>query len=267
MKTKNAMEINVYPPEVQAEGAFDGGRITEIKPLGFPHEGPSVPNVGPLFYWAWATAKGYGKIALHPHQGFEIMSYALTGEIGHYDTLGNRSRVTAGGAQIMQTGSGVSHEEETLGDHTELFQIWFQPDLNAAVQKSPTYREFDDEAFPIRNKDGVAVKSIIGDGAPVTLVTEASMQDVTIEPGSQFQRTLGSGRSLAVVAISGKGVGVDEETGQKTYLQEKYFAVIHARSEGIFSLKAEGDETLRLAIIEVPVQVDYPLYREKNRQL
>lgn len=265
MKTRNTMDINLYPPDVQAEGAFDGGRITEIKPLGFPHEGPRVPHVGPLFYWAWATARGYGKIGLHPHKGFEIMSYALKGEIGHYDTLGNRSRVKAGGAQIMQTGSGVSHEEETLGDHTEFFQIWFEPDLNMAVQKSPTYREFNHESFPGEQKEGVLIKSILGEGAPMTLVTQAAMQDVTIEPDFQHQRILAAGQTLAIVIISGKGRGVDEASGQKIYLQEKYFAVIHAKNEGIFSLKAEGDTPLRLAIIEVPAQVNYPLYKEQLR--
>jgi quercetin 2,3-dioxygenase len=265
MKTKNAMEMKLYPPEVQAEGAFDGGRITEIKPLGFPHEGPTVPNVGPLFYWAWATAKGYGKIGLHPHQGFEIMSYALSGEIGHYDTLGNRSRVKAGGAQIMQTGSGVSHEEETLGDHTEFFQIWFEPDLNASIQKSPTYRELGHEDFPSEQKEGVLIKSILGEGAPMTLITEAAMQDVTIESGFQHQRTLAAGQTLAIVAINGKGRGVDEASGQKIYLQEKYFAVIHANEEGQVSFKSEGDYSLRLATIEIPAKVDYPLYKEKLR--
>lgn len=265
MKTQNAMEMKLYPPEVQAEGAFDGGRITEIKPVGFPHEGPRVPHIGPLFYWAWATAKGYGKIGLHPHKGFEIMSYALTGEIGHYDTLGNKSRVKAGGAQVMQTGSGVSHEEETLGDHTDFFQIWFEPDLNTAVQKTPTYREISSDDFPSEQKEGVLIKSIIGKGTPVTLATQANMQDVTIEPNFKHQRTLVAGQTLAIVAISGKGRGVDEASGQKIYLQEKYFAVIHANEEGIFSLKAEGDTPLRLAIIEVPAQVDYPLYKEQLR--
>ena len=41
------------------------------------------------------------------------MSYALEGEIGHYDTLGNRSRV--------QAGSGISHEEETVGEFNDFF--------------------------------------------------------------------------------------------------------------------------------------------------
>jgi len=265
IKMKNALEIKLYPPDVQGRGAFDGGRITEIKPIGFPHEGPSVPHVGPLFYWAWATAHGYGKIGLHPHQGFEILSYALKGEIGHFDTLGTKSRVKAGGAQIMQTGSGVSHEEETLGDTTEFFQIWFEPDLSAAIQRTPAYREFSDEVFPIQKKEGVTIKFILGAEAPMTLVTEASMQDVTIGPGARYQRVLAPGQSLAIVAISGKGMGVDEETGRKTYFQEKYFAVIHAPIEGSISFQAKGDNALRLAIIEVPSQVSYPLYREKTR--
>ncbi len=113
IQNKADLDIKIYPPESQGMGQFDGGRITEIKPVGFPHEGPALKNLGSLFYWAWASANGYGKIALHPHQGFEIMSYALEGEIGHYDTLGNRSRV--------QAGSGISHEEETVGEFNDFF--------------------------------------------------------------------------------------------------------------------------------------------------
>ena len=67
IKNKVVLDFKIYPPEAQGMGQFDGGRITEIKPIGFPHEGPTMENLGPLFYWAWASAKGYGKIALHPH--------------------------------------------------------------------------------------------------------------------------------------------------------------------------------------------------------
>ena len=79
--------ITIYQPDQQGTGVFDGGRITEIKP--------------------------------NPHRAFEIMSYVLAGEIGHYDTLGTRSRVKRGGAQVMQTGSGVSHEEEMFSGDTQ----------------------------------------------------------------------------------------------------------------------------------------------------
>lgn len=169
IQNKTVLDFKIYPPESQADGQFDGGRITEIKPIGFPHEGPALKNIGPLFYWAWATAKGYGKIALHPHQAFEILSYALEGEIGHYDTLGNKSRVQAGGAQVMQAGSGISHEEETVGEFTDFFQIWFDPDIRKTLSCEPTYNEYKNEDFPFEEQEGVHLKTIIGKDSPVNL--------------------------------------------------------------------------------------------------
>jgi len=259
---KNELDIKVYPPEAQGVGQFDGGRITEIKPIGFPGDGPEVRHTGPLFYWAWATAKGYGKIALHPHQAFEIMSYALEGEIGHYDTLGTKSRVKAGGAQVIQTGSGVSHEEETVGDHTEFFQIWFEPDLREAITKTPTYREFAHEDFPTETRNGVTIKHVIGEGAPVTIEAEAAMQDILIQPGHRYDRQLSADRTLAMVVIDGKGLLVDETTLSKHYLESRYFAVVHGREPGVVSIQAEADCPLRIALVEVPAKVNYPLYKQ-----
>jgi hypothetical protein len=261
LKVESAFEVNIYPPEAQGIGAFDGGRNTEIKPIGFPYEGPTVAHVGPLFYWAWASANGYGKIALHPHKGFEILSYVIEGEIGHGDTLGTVSRVKTGGAQVMQTGSGVSHEEETLGNHTEFFQIWFEPFLQEAFKRTPTYREFNHEAFPIDKQNGTVIKSIIGRDAPVSIETDVTMQDVSIDPGRKYQINLAAGRSLAIVTISGKGALIDETKIEKHNIKTKDFAVIHAKKEATISIQAESTGPLRLAIIEVPAKVDYPLYK------
>lgn len=258
------MEIKIYPPENQGTGVFDDGRITETKPLGFPGEGPDVPHTGPLFYWAWATAKGYGKIGLHPHQAFEIMSYALQGEIGHYDTMGNRSRVKAGGAQVMQTGSGVSHEEETVSDHNEFFQIWFEPNLKETVRRTPTYAEFRHEDFPTEVHDGVTPKHVIGNGAPVSIQAEAAMQDILIPLGRQYRRELSTNRTLAMVVINGEGTLSDEASSEQHDLKPKYFAVVHTGTNGSIAIHAEQAGPLRLAVIEVPATVDYALYKEQR---
>ena len=225
---EKTIDIKIYPHEVQGVGEFDGGRITETKLLGFPGEGLNVPNTGPLFYWAWATAKGYGKIGLHPHRAFEIMSYALKGEIGHYDTMGNRSRVKAGGTQVMQTGSGVSHEEETVGDHNEFFQIWFEPNLKKTVHQTPTYSEFRHEDFPTEVRDGVTLKHIIGNGAPISILAEVAMQDILIPPSHRYQCELSTNRTLAMVVINGKGKLIGEAQLGKHDLEPRYFAVVHA---------------------------------------
>ncbi len=261
IKNKTSLEIKIYPPETQATGQFDGGRITEIKPIGFPHEGPAIKNLGPLFYWAWATAKGYGKIGLHPHQAFEIMSYALEGEIGHFDTLGNRSRVQAGGVQVMQAGSGISHEEETVGELNDFFQIWFDPGVQKALHNKPTYNEFKHEDFQIEKRDGAIIKTILGEKSPIFLQSEASMKDISIEDGHKFEYSLESGKTLALVVISGKGILFDLQTSTKHYVSKKDFALVHAKHHGEISIQAESP--FRLAALEVPAQVDYSLHRNR----
>jgi hypothetical protein len=265
IQEKAGLDFKIYPPETQAVGQFDGGRITEIKPVGFPHEGPSIKNLGPLFYWAWATAKGYGKITLHPHQAFEIMSYALEGEIGHYDSLGNRSHVQAGGAQVIQAGSGISHAEETVGEFTDFFQIWFDPDTQKTLQNAPTYNEFKSDEFPIEYQEGVALKTILGDGSPINIESEAIMKDISIEKDRQHQYSLNRDRTLAMVIISGKGILFDLQTGAKHYVSKKDFALIHASESGNVLIQAGTDSILRVAMIDVPAQTDYPLYRNKKK--
>ena len=258
------MDIRIYPPDVQGVGEFDGGRITETRPLCFLGEGPSVPHTGPLFYWAWATAKGYGKIDRHPHRAFEIMSYVLKGEIGHSDTMGNRSKVKAGGVQVMQTGSGVSHEEETVSDHNEFFQIWFEPNLKETVRQTPTYAEFRHEDFPVEVRNGVTLKHVIGNGAPISLVVEAAMQDILIPSGHGYRRELATNRTLAMVVIDGEGTLSDAACSEKHDLRPTYFAVVHAGTDGSVAIEAGQSFPLRLAMIEVPASVDYALYREQH---
>jgi len=206
MLKTNTMDINIIPHNQQIRGSFDNGRITERKLIGFPQDGIKLSHLGPLFYWAWASSKGYGIIGLHPHQAFEIMSYALEGEIGHFDTLGNKSRISAGGAQVIQAGSGLSHQEETVGDQTEFFQIWFQPDLKQAVNRPPAYHEVKDEEFSVEQLDGFSIKTILGEGSPVQLVTEATMQDVRLQPERFYIKSILPGKTLAIVAISGNGI-------------------------------------------------------------
>lgn len=254
------LEVVIYPPALQGTGGFDGGRITEIKPIGFPHEGSSITRIGPLFYWAWATSKGYGKIGLHPHKGFEIMSYVLDGEIGHRDTLGTVSQVKQGGAQVMQTGSGISHEEEFLAEPTDMMQIWFEPNLQEAVLRPPTYREIHHEEFSVRSENGVRSKKVLGDGSPVSLVADVTMDDVTLDPGVTYVRTIGAGKCLAVVSISGAGKWFARLGDPGLSVKARDFSVIQAGEESTVSIEADRNEGIRLAIIEVPREVSYPLY-------
>ncbi|MFT9846244.1 pirin family protein [Aneurinibacillus sp. REN35] len=255
------MKTNVYPPSQQAFGAFDGGKITEQKPIGFPGEGSAVQRVGPLFYWSWFHAPKEGFIPAHPHQGFEILTYVVHGKAEHSDSLGTKSVVGIGGVQVMQTGSGVYHEERMIGPDAEGFQIWFEPHLKEAFKQSPTYHQMEHEDFPAHSEHGVHTKTVIGQGSPVSLTTDAKMWDVHISAGQVHRPPLSSGYTLAALTIKGSGIWYEEgQNAAPTAFTEKDFTVLQAESNTKVVVAADAMQDVRLILVEVPIDPGYPLY-------
>lgn len=261
LQIKTGLQINTVPADSQATGAFDQGRITERKPIGMPHDRAPQKSVGPLFYWAWAESQVSGKIGMHPHQGFEILSYVLEGEMLHRDTLGSESLVTAGGVQIQQAGAGMSHEEVTGPEKTDFFQIWLQPDLQAAMLRPPKYGEFAHGAFPMSEDGGVFIKTVLGEGSPISLTTEAEMLDLTLEDGATYTRDLRAGRALVAVTVEGRGQWLDPEHGTVEPIQARDSTTLIAHQDTRAELRNVGDSRLRTVLIEVPLETGYRLYR------
>ncbi|TDF91121.1 pirin family protein [Paenibacillus piri] len=251
------MEIKIIKPQDQAKGEFDGGKILEQKPIGFSGEGALIKRLGPLFYWAWAQSSGEGGIGLHPHQGFEILTYVIKGRGRHKDTLGTDSVVGAGGVQVMQAGSGVSHAESILEPY-EGFQIWFEPYLNEAIKRPPTYRKYVHEDFPKVSENGVTVKTILGEHSPISIVTDAKIYDVQIENGATYKYFLSPNRTLAGLAIRGNGAVIEE---REVSFENKDFVIIQSEKDETIALQSTGEE-LQMLLIEIPTQVEYPLYRK-----
>jgi quercetin 2,3-dioxygenase len=253
-----SMKFRVYPPHQQAVGAFDGGKITEQKPIGFPGEGSAVKRMGPLFYWSWAFSKEEGYIAPHPHQGFEIMTYVVSGQALHGDSLGTKSTVGPGGAQVMQTGSGAYHEERFIGPDMEGFQIWFEPYLREALKRKPTYNQYEHDEFPVTGNDSFQIKAVIGEGSPIQLVSDVKVWDIRVNPGQEFNIALTAGRSLAALAIRGHGEW--RSTEPTALFEEKDFVVIEAEIDTEVVLHADNKQELRMILIEIPTLPNYPLY-------
>ncbi|MBO7747671.1 pirin family protein [Paenibacillus sp. MWE-103] len=258
------MQTLVYGPTLQAKGAFDGGKITEQKPIGFSGEGSVVKRVSTLFYWAWAHAQNDGYIPLHPHQAFEIMTYVVAGKAEHGDTLGTKSSIGAGGVQLMQTGSGVSHEERFIGPDMEGFQIWFEPSIQEALKTTPTYHQYEHEDFPIRAGEGFTQKTVIGEGSPIAIVADARMWDVELAPGAVYRHSVEDGRTLTALAIRGDGTwSYEGQPDNRTDVKHKDFVLVRADRSDEIVLSAKPDAPLRLILIDVPTSVDYALYPKR----
>jgi redox-sensitive bicupin YhaK (pirin superfamily) len=251
------MNIQVYPPEQQGVGAFDNGKFIEQRPIGFPGDSSSVDRVGPLFYWAWGKAEHEAEIGMHPHKAFEILTYVIQGRVEHQDSLGTKQTVTTGGAQIMQTGSGVYHGEAFRGGNVEGFQIWFEPHLSQAVKKQPTYNQYDHEQFPSAEKDGAIFKTVIGEGSPIHIDTDVLMHDLILEPGVTYSYPLAKDRLLSFLVLRGAG-----KTHDDTTLNHKDFVLVSSEADKLLTIQAGEEHGIRIVTIEVPAAVDYPLYRK-----
>jgi redox-sensitive bicupin YhaK (pirin superfamily) len=76
--------------------------------------------------------KGGHGFDAHPHENFEIITYMVSGQLGHQDNIednGQQHALKAGDVQIMSAGQGLTHSEMN-GLHNEtahLLQIWLIP--------------------------------------------------------------------------------------------------------------------------------------------
>ena len=182
------MEITIFKKEDQANGNFNNGEILEKKPIGFPQDGGELKPYSNIFYWAHAwTLSKKSTIGLHPHQGFEICSFILKGNINHFDTKQNKwIPLSKGDVQIIRSGNGISHAEE-IDKNSEIFQIWFDPDLKKSLKKNASYDDYKSEVFKRKSSENKTVKFIMGHNSPMKMDTEGiSINEYTLNKGKHI---------------------------------------------------------------------------------
>ena len=182
------MGISVYEKSDQASGSFNHGEILEKKPIGFPQDGGRLKPYSNIFYWAHAwTPDKKSTIGLHPHRGFEICSFVLKGKINHFDTVQNKwIPLEEGDVQVIRSGSGISHSEE-ICDNSEIFQIWFDPDLSKTLIKEASYSDYKSNEFAVNSTKNKVVKNIIGGDSPVQIDSEGvSINEYCFEIGDHL---------------------------------------------------------------------------------
>ena len=198
--------IRVIVKENQANGAFNNREIIESKPIGFPQDGGETKPYSNLFYWAhaWTTNKS-STIGLHPHQGFEICSFVLKGYINHFDTkLNSWIRLEEGDVQVIRSGNGISHSEE-IGEKSEIFQIWFDPDISKTLNIDATYDDYKLNDFELIESDNYIKKIIKGDRSPLKLLSENININEFYFNSGDFKHKLNLSLISSIFVIDGEG--------------------------------------------------------------
>ncbi|HEX6319905.1 MAG TPA: pirin family protein [Burkholderiales bacterium] len=138
----------------------------------------------------------------HGHRDMEIISYVLTGSLGHQDSMGNGSTIAPGDVQRMSAGSGVRHSEynnEKAGV-THFLQIWIEPNV---VGIAPSYEQ---KHFAAGEKRGRLRLIASPDGAEgsVRIHQEARIYAGLFDAAERARHALAPGRLGYVHVARGK---------------------------------------------------------------
>ncbi len=249
------MSTLIFPKDKQGYGAFNGGEIVENKPIGFPSDHSTVRPYSNLFYWVHARAKVDSMIGLHPHQGFEICSFVLQGGIRHYDTkLQSWRDLQAGDVQIIRAGNGISHSE-WMGQGAEIFQIWFDPNLDKTLDQPASYDDYRSADFPVKEEGNVRVKTLIGPGSPFRMETPGvQIWEIELQ-AAHYQLPAEVGTIYSAYVLGGKLHFNGELAQTSDFVQLTDLAVINM----------ESDTAAKVFVIASPAEPGYHTYAQRMR--
>ena len=135
-----------------------------------------------------APGTGFGT---HGHRDMEIISYVLTGNLAHKDSMGNVKGIPPGDVQRMSAGSGVRHSEfnHAPDTTTHFLQIWIEPNVTGIA---PSYEQ---KSFADAEKQGKLLLVASSDGA---------QGSVSIHADARLYAGLFDGDQSAELALAAK---------------------------------------------------------------
>ena len=183
-----------------------------------------------------AAGRGFGT---HGHRDMEIISYVLSGELAHKDSMGNVKGIPPGDVQRMSAGTGVQHSEfnHADGQSTHFLQIWIEPNVTGIP---PSYEQ---KTFSDSDKRGKLRLVASGDGAQgsVTVHADAKLYAGLFDGPESAELPLDAMRKTYVHLVRGEL----EVNGQLLRTGDA------ARLEGESRLQLSGGKTAEVLVFDL----------------
>ncbi len=143
-----------------------------------------------------APGKGFGT---HGHKDMEIISYVLSGNLAHKDSMGNIEGIPPGDVQRMSAGSGVMHSEFNHAPEqmTHFFQIWIEPNVRGIPSS------YEQKPVPPASKRGALSRIAAPDGAVVKIHADAALYAGLFDGNESATLTIAPKRKAYVHLIRG----------------------------------------------------------------
>lgn len=225
MSIRPTIETRPARPTLEGAGvhlhrAFGFGDPSELDPFllfdDFRNDDPAKYRNG--FPW-------------HPHRGIETITYILSGEVEHGDSLGNSGTLGAGDVQWMTAGSGILHQEMPRGNaagQMHGFQLW--ANLPSSLKMTaPRYQDVTAQEIPeVTDDDGTHVRIITGSfsgrrGPVDGIAADPQYLDVTVPAGVRKTLPIDTYRRAFAYVFEGSAAFVDA-SGPTGVLLEKEVA-------------------------------------------
>jgi redox-sensitive bicupin YhaK (pirin superfamily) len=185
-----------------------------------------------------APGRGFGA---HGHRDMEILSYVLSGSLGHKDSMGHEEVLGPNEIQRMSAGTGVVHSEfnPSKSDPVHFLQIWIEP---ATTGTSSSYEQI---AFAADEKQG-KWKLLAGKEGGIGVATinqDAKVLVTELAAGEERSYQLGKQRYGWAHVIKGavKLNGIDLHAGDAAAIS----------SEDALALVGEGKEASEVLLFDL----------------
>jgi quercetin 2,3-dioxygenase len=181
---------------------------------------------------AWCFLDRYGpqsvialpgmRVPPHPHTGLQTVSWLFDGEIVHRDSLGSLQTIRPGQLNLMTSGRGIAHSEESPREHPPTLhglQLWVAlPD--GVRHGGPRFDHYPD--LPVLRTSGITATVVVGelDGvrSPALAYSPLVGVEITLEPGAQIRLPLERDFEYAVLVIDGSTEVAGCALGQEALL-------------------------------------------------
>ena len=143
-----------------------------------------------------AAGSGFGT---HGHRDMEIISYVLSGNLAHKDSMGNVKGIPPGDVQRMSAGSGVQHSEfnHAPNETTHFFQIWIEPNVRGIA---PSYEQ---KTVPTASKRGALSRIAAPEGGVIQIHADATLYAGLFDGQESAQLEIAPHRKAYVHVVRG----------------------------------------------------------------